>query len=196
MKKRGKLWIGLLAGMAVSMFTPALVQDNGMAALAKKCKDGEPSHVSKYKAVKGASLDFAIKEPLAGKKGNAGDALKWMAHRRLGNCLACHKISKVVAMSKKTPYIVVAVKKNGKEVKMPLGFPGNIGPPLDGVGGRYTAGELRMLVVDPKRDFPDTIMPAFHKNTGFLRVPKGCKGKAILNEQQIEDIVAYLGTLK
>ena len=167
-----------------------------MAAFAKKCKDGEPSSVSKYKAVKGVNLPFMIKEPLAGKKGNAGDALKWMAHRRLGNCLACHKISKVLEMSKKTPTIVVAVKKNGKKVKMPLGFHGKIGPPLDGVASRYTAGELRMLVVDPKKEFPDTIMPAFHKNTGFLLVPKGCKGKAILNEQQIEDIVAYLGTLK
>ena len=187
MNKRGHLWIGILAGIAVTISAPAF---------AKKCKDGEPSHVASFKVVAGSNMPFAINEPLAGKKGNAADAVKWMAHRRLGNCLACHKVSKILEMAKKTPKIVVAVKKNGKKVKMPLGDHGKIGPPLDGIGGRYSAGELRMLIVNPKRDFPDTIMPAFHVNKGFIRVPKACQGKAILNEQQIEDIVAFLGTLK
>ena len=187
MNKRGHLLAGMLGGIAVLVVTPAF---------AKKCKDGEPSKVATFKAVKGVNLPKMVKEPLDGLKGNASDALKWMAHRRLGNCLACHKISKVEEMAKTKPYIVVGKKKNGKPMKMPLGFHGKIGPPLDGVGGRYTPGELRMLVINPKTAFPDTIMPAFHKNTGFHRVAKGCKGKAILNAQQVEDIVAYLSALK
>ncbi len=184
---RGHLLIGALGCAAVIFSTPAF---------AKKCKDGEPTHVASYKTVKGENLPLMIKEPLDGLKGNADNALKAMAHRRLGNCLACHKISKVLEMSKSKPTIVVAVKKSGKKVKMPLGFHGKIGPALDGVGGRYSEGELRLLVVDPKKAFPDTIMPAFHRNTGFHRVPKGCKGKAILNAQQVEDVVAFLKALK
>lgn len=193
---RVQLWTGLLAGITVAMFAPAFVQVNGMAAVAKKCKDGEPSHVAKYTVSKGENATAAINAPLDGLQGNAGDALKWMAHRRLGNCLACHLISKVEEMAKTQPTIVVAVKKNGKKVKMPLGSSGKIGPPLDGVAERYTEGELRMLVVNPKKDFPDTIMPAFHKNSGFLRPSKGCVGKAVLSAQQVEDVVAYLKTLK
>ena len=78
------------------------------------------------------------------------------------------------------------------------GFHGQIGPPLDGLTERYTEGELRLIVVDPKIAFPDanTIMPAFHKNDGLHRVIKDCVGYVMMSAQQIEDVVAYLMTIK
>ena len=85
---------------------------------------------------------------------------------------------------------------NGKSGNMPLGVHGKIGPTLDGVASRYTEGEIRMLVVSPKKAFPDTIMPSFHRNDGFIRVIGDCKGLAILTADRLEDIVAFLKTLK
>lgn len=160
-----------------------------------RCKDGEPSEVANYKIGKGKAFEKAINEPLAGKKGDAARGLQWMAHRRLGNCLACHEISKVLERAEKEPNIEIT-SDDGKKSSMPLGIHGEIGPSLDGVASRYTEGELRMLVVDPKLAFPDTIMPAFHKNSGFTRPHPDCQGLAILNAQQVEDVVAFLKTLK
>lgn len=159
-----------------------------------RCKDGEPSEVAKYETGKGETLEKAINEPLTDKAGDPDKGLQWMAHRRLGNCLACHEISKVLALAEKQPTIDVKTP-DGKTNSMPLGIHGEIGPSLDGVASRYTEGELRLLVVDPKLVFPDTIMPAFHKNTGFTRVHPDCEGRAILSAQQVEDVVAFLKTL-
>ncbi|HDO51256.1 MAG TPA: c-type cytochrome, partial [Rhizobiales bacterium] len=78
------------------------------------------------------------------------------------------------------------------------GFHGEIGPPLDGVTDRYTEGEIRLIVVSAKKAFPDayTIMPSFHKKEGYNRVIKDCQGYAMMSAQQIEDVVAYLMTIK
>lgn len=73
--------------------------------------------------------------------------------------------------------------------------PGNIGPSLIGVGSRYSAGELRLRLVDPKAIFPDTIMPAYYKVVGLNRVDLPYQGRTIYTAQQIEDVVAYLMTL-
>jgi sulfur-oxidizing protein SoxX len=68
---------------------------------------------------------------------------------------------------------------------------------MDGVGDRYTEAQLRAIVVNSKAVFGDqTIMPAFYRTEGFNRVAKKFEGKPILNAQQVEDIVAYLRTLK
>jgi L-cysteine S-thiosulfotransferase len=75
-------------------------------------------------------------------------------------------------------------------------FHGTIGPPLDDVGRRYTAGELRLRLVDPKRIVPESIMPAYYKVEGLQRVLERYQGKPILTAQQIEDVVAYLLTLR
>ncbi len=160
-----------------------------------RCKDGEITTVVEYKKTEGKNLPFMIEASLTGKAGDAKTGLGWMAHRRLGNCLACHQITPVEKMAETTPRLKV-VALNGKAGNMPLGVHGKIGPPLDGVASRYTEGELRMLVVDPKTAFPDTIMPAFHKNKGFTRVFPDCTDKTILSAEQVEDVVAYLKTLK
>lgn len=73
--------------------------------------------------------------------------------------------------------------------------PGNIGPPLAGVGSRYTAGELRLRLVDPKVINPDTPMPAYYKVEGLYRVEGEYRGKPIYSAQDIEDVIAYLLTL-
>ena len=161
----------------------------------KRCKDGEVSKVVDVKYEKGENLPFSIKASLTGKDGDAKTGLGWMVHRRLGNCLACHEISKVDKMSAKTPRLKV-VALNGKASNQPLGVHGKIGPTLDGLAARYTVGEIRMLVVNPKKVFPETIMPAFHRNKGFTRVFPDCKDKTILSAEQVEDVVAFLKTLK
>lgn len=160
-----------------------------------RCKDGEPDKVAAFEIGKGKTLAASIDKPLTSESADAMRGLGWMAHRRLGNCLACHAITKVEEMAKTKPQIEVTDLNGGKS-KMPLGTHGHIGPALDGVADRYTEGELRMMVVNPKKNFPDTMMPAFHKNDGFTTVHPDCKGLAILSAGQVEDVVAFLKTLK
>lgn len=73
---------------------------------------------------------------------------------------------------------------------------GDVAPDLAGVAGRLQPAEIRMRIVDPKVLFPDTIMPSFYKKEGLIRVAKAWEGKTILTAQEVEDVVAYLGTLK
>lgn len=115
----------------------------------------------------------AIIKSLTGKKGDPSNGRKVVINRKKGNCLACH-----VMPIAEQPYH------------------GEVGPELHGVASRYQEGELRLLIVNAKLINEDTIMPAFYRNSGFTRVHKKFKGKTILSAQQIEDVVAYLLTLK
>jgi len=108
----------------------------------------------------------------------AGDAAKGkllFSNRKKGNCLACH-VNKDLADKP---------------------FHGEIGPPLDGVASRYSASEMRGILVNAKIALSDeTIMPGFYQTDAGARTAKKFKGKTILSAQQIEDILAYLQTLK
>ena len=73
--------------------------------------------------------------------------------------------------------------------------PGNIGPALHGVASRYTAGELRLRLVDPKRLNPETVMPSYFARDGLHRVAPEYRGRSILSAGELEDVVAYLLTL-
>ncbi|MES2324973.1 MAG: sulfur oxidation c-type cytochrome SoxX [Pseudomonadota bacterium] len=75
-------------------------------------------------------------------------------------------------------------------------FQGNLAPDLAGAGERWTADQLRARIVDASRFNPNTIMPAYGKTEGLNRVPAALKDKTILSAQQIEDVVAYLQTLR
>ena len=75
-------------------------------------------------------------------------------------------------------------------------FMGNVAPPLAGVGSRLTKGQLRLRVVDPTRVKPDVAMPAYYRTHGLDRVMEQYRGKPVLTAQQVEDVVAYLSTLR
>ncbi|MEM7743286.1 MAG: sulfur oxidation c-type cytochrome SoxX [Pseudomonadota bacterium] len=116
----------------------------------------------------------AVTVSLTGQAGDPVRGKEWFVGRKLGNCLACHVNSDATNQS----------------------FHGEVGPPLDGVGDRWTEAELRGIVANSKMMFEGTIMPAFYKDTGYTRPHKDFEGKTILDAQQVEDIVAYLLTLK
>ena len=118
--------------------------------------------------------DDAIKTSLTGKPGDPANGKKAFLNRKKGNCLACH----VVSSLKDQP------------------FHGEVGPPLDGAASRWSEGEIRLRIVNPKVLNEDTIMPSFYKSDGFHRVLKKFKGKTVISAQEVEDIVAYVMTLK
>ncbi len=118
--------------------------------------------------------DNAIVKSLTGKPGDAAKGVKAFTNRKLGNCLACHQVTALAAQP----------------------FHGQIAPPLDGVAERYNEGQLRMQVVNAKQINPDTIMPAFYRTDGLHRVLDKFKDKPILTAEEVEDVVAYLKTLK
>jgi sulfur-oxidizing protein SoxX len=73
---------------------------------------------------------------------------------------------------------------------------GNLAPDLRGVGARLTPDEIREHLVDPRRFNPDSIMPSYSATTGLTRVGAAWRGKPLLTEAQMDDVVAYLATLK
>lgn len=157
------------AGVAGLLCQPALAQDKKKMAPALVAFD-----ISDGPAVK------AINKSLTGKKGDPVKGENLIAGRKKGNCFACHEVTKLL------------VKAAGNPKK--YSDMGNVAPRLDGVASRYTEGELRMLLVDSKEVFPETIMPAFYRKMGLHRVKKGFTDKTILNPQEVEDILAYMVT--
>jgi sulfur-oxidizing protein SoxX len=114
----------------------------------------------------------SIAAPLTADPGDAARGRDIVANRQLGLCLLCH-----------TGPI--------PEER----FQGNLAPPLDGAGSRWSAGQLRMRMVDASRFNPETIMPSYFKPGSAARTPAALQGKTILSAQQVEDVVAYLQTL-
>ena len=82
------------------------------------------------------------------------------------------------------------------EVPGASGPMGDVGPPLAGVGARLSQADLRVRIADSTRVNPATVMPSYHRVEGLNRVPAELRGKPLLSSQQLEDVVAYLGTLK
>ena len=107
--------------------------------------------------------------------GAAGDPARGrdVVTGRDANCLLCH-----------------AVPEKGQR------FMGDVGPPLAGVGTRLSAGQIRLRVVDPTRLKPDVAMPAYFRTRALDSVAEGFRDKPVLSAQQIEDVVAYLTTLR
>ena len=75
-------------------------------------------------------------------------------------------------------------------------FQGDLAPSLAGAGSRWSAGQLRLRLVDASRLNAATIMPSYYRVDGLDRVGAAWRGKPILSAEQIEDIVAYLVTLR
>ncbi len=118
--------------------------------------------------------DGGIPASLTGQPGDAERGRHVIVDTKLGNCLACHEVTAL----KSEPYH------------------GNVGPSLDGVASRLTAAQIRLRIVDPTKLSPDTIMPPFYRVDGLNRVLTQFQGKPILSAQQVEDVVAFLETLK
>jgi sulfur-oxidizing protein SoxX len=118
--------------------------------------------------------DNGIAAPLPGAM--AGDAVRGraiVANRQVGLCLLCHTGP-------------IAEER----------FQGNLAPDLQGAGQRWTAAQLRLRIVDASHFNPSTIMPSYYKTEGLIRVASGYQNKTILTAQQIEDVIAWLQTLK
>jgi sulfur-oxidizing protein SoxX len=73
---------------------------------------------------------------------------------------------------------------------------GNLASPLAGVGARFGEGRLRLQIVDSMRLNPQTIMPSYYRVDGLNQVAAALRGKPVLTAQQVEDVVAYLLTLR
>jgi len=73
---------------------------------------------------------------------------------------------------------------------------GDVGPSLAGVGSRLSAGQLRLRIADITRVNAGAVMPAFHRTEGLNRVAPAYAGRPALSAQQVEDLVAWLGTLR
>jgi sulfur-oxidizing protein SoxX len=115
----------------------------------------------------------AIPQPLTSEAGNATRGREIVASRQTGLCLLCHT----------GPF------PDDR-------FQGNLAPDLAGAGTRWSAGQLRLRIADARALNPQTIMPAYHRSEGLQRVGPAWQGKTLLTAQQVEDVVAYLVTLK
>ena len=123
----------------------------------------------------------AIQTSLSGAPGDVANGEVIMVTRGKGNCIACHAVTELEYAP----------------------FHGEVGPTLDGVGDRWGEAELRGIIANAKLTYDGTIMPAFYKTTGFIRPGDAYTGEAptsdlppILTAQEVEDVVAYLMTLK
>lgn len=140
-----------------------------LPALAAPWASAQPEPVTRPFTITGD----AVPEPLTGVPGNAASGRAIVANRQLGLCLLCHA--------------------------GPLPeerFQGNLAPDLAGSGSRWSEGQLRLRLVDAGHLNPASIMPAYYRADGLTRVSTALQGKTLLAAQQIEDVVAFLLTLK
>jgi len=113
-----------------------------------------------------------IPSSLTGAKGDPARGRAIVANRQVGLCLLCHS----------GPF---------PEER----FQGNLAPDLRNAD-RLTEGQIRQRIVDSGKVNPQSIMPAYYKSEGLARVAPAFRGKTILTAEQIEDVVAYLSSLK
>lgn len=117
-----------------------------------------------------AFVGDALPVPLAaGGDAERGRAL--LAARDPANCILCHAAPGVR-------------------------FAGDLAPTLAGIGARLGPAQLRARLVDNARINPATIMPSYHRVEGLTRVAATHRERPILSAQQVEDLVAYLSSLK
>lgn len=114
-----------------------------------------------------------IPEPLTDAPGDAKRGRQVVLDREVGNCLICHHVPEPAER-----------------------FQGELGPDLAGVGSRLTAAQLRLRIVDQSRINPRTLMPPYYRVDRLALVAEQYRGKPVLTAQQVEDVVAYLQTLR
>jgi sulfur-oxidizing protein SoxX len=120
-----------------------------------------------------AHAQDSLPQSLTGAPGDPARGRAIVANRQVGLCLLCHS----------GPFPQER-------------FQGELAPDLRGAGARWTEGQLRLRIVDSGRINPASIMPAYHRTEGLTRVAPAFRGKPILSAEQVEDVVAFLMTLK
>lgn len=120
-----------------------------------------------------AAAQDTIPESLTGQPGDPARGRAIVANRQVGLCLLCHS----------GPF---------PEER----FQGDLAPSLAGAGKRLTEAQLRQRIVDSRKVNPLTIMPSYYRTEGQHRVAPAFRGKPLLDAAQIEDVVAYLQTLR
>jgi len=120
-----------------------------------------------------ASGEDGLPQSLTGTRGDPGRGRAIVANRQVGLCLLCHS----------GPF---------PEER----FQGDLAPDLRGAGRRWSEAQLRLRIVDSSRINPATIMPAYYRTEGLTRVAPAWRDKPVLSAAQIEDVVAFLLTLR
>jgi sulfur-oxidizing protein SoxX len=115
----------------------------------------------------------AIPESLTGATGDPARGRAIVTNRQVGLCLLCHS----------GPFPEERLQ-------------GTLAPDLNGAGARWSEGQLRLRIVDSSRLNPDTIMPPYYRIDGLHRVAAAFRGKPVLTAEQIDDVVAFLQTLR
>ena len=119
-------------------------------------------------------VDYAIKESLCGLVGDVQRGREIVSDGNRGNCLACHQLP------------IPDVEAYG-----------TIGPPLTDIAARLSIPMIRLRVVDTRSINPLSIMPGFYRDPRLINRPgKDYRGRTFLTAQQVEDVIAYLATLK
>ena len=115
----------------------------------------------------------AIPVSLTGAPGDAAKGKAIVGNRQLGLCLLCHS----------GPF---------PEER----FQGELAPDLNGAGSRWDEGQLRLRIVDSQHLNPASIMPPYYRVDGLQRVAPNFRGRTVLSAEQIEDVLAFLKTLR
>lgn len=118
-------------------------------------------------------LVAALPPAVVAADGDAARGAAIAASRNEGLCVLCHALPGV-----------------------PAAQSGTLGPSLAGVGARFTRDQLRERLVAPERFNAATVMPSVSRTEGLARVAAARRGKPLLDARQIDDVVAYLATLK
>ncbi len=119
----------------------------------------------------------AIPQPLTATPGDAQRGRELVGSRQHGLCLLCH--SGPVSADFPLPQLQ-----------------GNLATDLHGAGARWSEAQLRLRIADSRQLNPDSLMPALHRSEGLQRVGRAWQGQPVLDAQQVEDVVAYLLTLR
>lgn len=163
----------LLLGLDVALFPASLFCAEVAAQTGEK--SGDAAKEKEALPDKAAVPNIpGIAKSLTGRKGSRTRGKRIAINPMKGNCLACHAIT----------------------VLSDAPFHGTIGPKLDGVAARYTEAQLRQMIADARVFFPTTTMPPYFVSEGFYRVEQAYQDKTILTAGDVEDLVAFLKTLR